>query len=288
MKNYQYQPVILIGAARSGTKLVRDLISTHPQADKVPYDVTYIWRLGNEAVPHDELGVEMLTPEIRQRIIDKISSFSSGAPFLVEKTVENCVRVPYVHAIFPDARFIQLVRDGRDVVESVYREWTSPPDWGYIFKKARTYPLLDAFGYAKGYTSSVLRKVVTRDRTKTNDTWGARYKGIAEDLANRDLLEVCAAQWVRSVEMSWSALSCLPAEQVLTIHYEAFVQAPAEHLKRIAKFIGLDPQPYVHLSALQQVTQKNIGKGFRHLSAEQQALVLSYIQPTLAFLGYAS
>jgi hypothetical protein len=286
MPSYQYQPIILIGAARSGTKLVRDLIGAHPEVDKVPYDVTYIWRMGNEAVPHDELGVDLLTPQIRDRIVHKISAFSSGAPFLVEKTVENCVRVPYIHAVFPDARFIQLVRDGRDVVESVYREWTSPPDWGYIFKKALTYPLLDAFGYAVSYAGSALRKVVVPNRNKIADAWGVRYKGIAEDLVKRDLLEVCAIQWTRSVELSWSALNCLPPEQLLTIRYEAFVQSPKEHLERIAEFVGFDPCPYSQLSALKDVSQQNIGKGFRRLDAHQQELVLAQIQPMLTFLGY--
>lgn len=286
MKRYQYRPIILIGAARSGTKLVRDLIGGHPDVDKVPYDITYIWRMGNEAVPHDELGVELLTPQIRERIVHKISAFSSGAPFLVEKTVENCVRVPYIHAIFPDACFIQLMRDGRDVVESVYREWTSSPDWGYIFKKALTYPLLDAFGYATSYAGTALRKVVTSDRTKTTDTWGARYKGIAEDLVSRELLEVCAIQWARSVELSRSALNQLPAEQVLTINYEAFVQSPETHLNCIAEFVGLQPQAYTHLPALKEVSQQNIGKGFRRLDAYQQALVMAHIQPALTSLGY--
>jgi hypothetical protein len=242
--------------------------------------------LANNAVPHDELGVELLTPQIRQRIVRKISAFSSGAPFLIEKTVENCVRVPYIHAVFPEARFIHLVRDGRDVVESVYREWTSPPDWGYIFKKALTYPLFDAFDYAASYAGGALRKVVRRDQAKTTDPWGARYRGITEDLAQRDLLEVCAIQWARSVDMAASFLSSLPAEQVLTIQYEAFVRAPGEHLMGMAQFMGLDPQLYHHLPALEQVSSQNIGKGFRRLDARQQALVLAQMQPTLVQWGY--
>jgi hypothetical protein len=146
--------------------------------------------------------------------------------------------------------------------------------------------LFDAFDYAASYAGSALRKVVRRDRTKTTDTWGACYQGIAEDLATRNLLEVCAIQWARSVEMSWSFLRSLPAEQVLTVQYEAFVRSPREHLRCMADFMGLDPQVYHHLPALEQVSQQNIGKGFRRLDAHQQALVLTYIQPTLALLGY--
>lgn len=281
-----YRPLILIGAARSGTKLLRDLIAEHPDVDKVPYDVTYIWRLGSETVPHDELPVESLTPQIRQRIIRALTKFSTGAPFLIEKTVENCVRVPYLQAVFPEAKFIHLVRDGRDVVESVYREWTSPPDWGYILKKVSTYPITDAFGYAISYAGTTLRKVIARDKSKTTDPWGARYQGIHGDLATKDLLEICAIQWSHSIEMASAALNQLPTDQVLTIRYEEFVQQPADFLRQIALFVDLTPTPYADLPALTKVSQGNIGKGFRRLDAQQQEMVLCHIEKTLASLEY--
>jgi hypothetical protein len=242
--------------------------------------------MGNEAVPHDELSVELLTPHIRQRILRRLGAFSSGATFLIEKTVENCVRVPYVQAVFPDARYIHLIRDGRDVVESVYREWTRPPDWGYILKKVRTYPLTDAFDYAVSYAGSTLWKAIAYDRTQVPDPWGARYLGIHEDLATKDLLEVCAIQWACSVGMSLAALARLPAERVLTIRYEAFVQHPGDYLRQIAQFAGFDPSPYSQFSDLESVSRNNIGKGRRCLNEQQQSLVLPHIQDKLVFLGY--
>jgi hypothetical protein len=286
MMHYDYQPLILIGAARSGTKLLRDLIAEHPDVDKVPYDVSYIWRIGNEAVTHDELSAELLTPQIRQRILRRLGAFSSGATFLIEKTVENCVRVPYVQAVFPNARYIHLIRDGRDVVESVYREWTRPPDWGYILKKVRTYPLIDAFDYAMSYAGSTLRKVIAQDRTQLSNPWGTRYRGIHEDLVTKDLLEVCTIQWARSVSESLAALERLPTERVLTIRYEDFVQNPGDYLRQVAQFAGFDPSPYSRLPALENVSQENIGKGFRCLTTQQQNLVLSHLQDTLELLGY--
>src|SRR4051812_20775701 len=42
-----FQPVIVIGAARSGTKLLRDSLATHADVARVPYDVNYVWRFGN-------------------------------------------------------------------------------------------------------------------------------------------------------------------------------------------------------------------------------------------------
>src|SRR2546430_7511188 len=59
-----FQPVIVIGAARSGTKLLRDCLGTADEFAVVPYDINYLWRLGNEQFPNDELTPEQLTPKI--------------------------------------------------------------------------------------------------------------------------------------------------------------------------------------------------------------------------------
>ena len=192
-----YQVLILIGAARSGTKLFRDLVAGHPDVNRVPYDVNYIWRLGNERLGHDELTPELLTPQIQGRIRRGFERYHAGAPCLIEKTVSNCLRVAYVLIVFPEARFIHLVRDGVDVVESVYRQWLAPPDWRYILNKVRTYPLAQAPGYALAYAAGVLQHALRPGQNGTS-TWGPRYDGIDRDVAHKQLLEVCAIQWVRS------------------------------------------------------------------------------------------
>ena len=44
----QLEPIVLIGAARSGTKILRDALATALGVPQVPYDVGYVWRYGNE------------------------------------------------------------------------------------------------------------------------------------------------------------------------------------------------------------------------------------------------
>ena len=280
-----FQPLILIGAARSGTKLVRDLVAEHLAVDKVPYDINYIWRLGHEHIPHDELSPEMLNPRIQQRIRRSFERYSSGAPFLIEKTVSNCLRVHYVCAVLPKAKFIHLLRDGRDVVASAYRQWIAPTDWRYILQKARTFPLTEAFGYALSYAGDVFRSLLVQDK-KRFGTWGPRYAGIDEDVAVKELIEVCALQWARCVERALRDLNSLPSEQVLTIRYEDFVRNPRNRLETIAQFAGIDPAPYSENAILATVSQENIGKGSRNLSAEQMALIRPYIQDALSLFKY--
>ncbi len=284
MSSHHYQPVIVIGAARSGTKLLRDTISRDPNIDCVPYDVSYIWRLGNEKSPDDELTLEQLTPSIRRKILRQIDAFSTGKPFLIEKTVGNCLRVPFVREVFPQAKFIHLIRDGRDVVESAFRQWVARPDWRYIFQKARTFPLALAPGYAMSYAFKTAYRSLTRG-TKKVSSWGPVYHGLSEDLGQRSTLEVCARQWAVSVERSREGLRTVPQNQVFEVRYETFVASPLVVIEAIMHHIGAKPsgcksQGYEHISL------ENQGKGLRNLTSSQQESVLSIIEPMLIELGY--
>jgi len=279
-----YRAVFLIGAARSGTKLVRDIIAEHHSVDKVPYDINYIWRLGNGGLAHDELHPDLLTAKIQSRILKQIAKFSKGAPILIEKTVSNCLRIPYLKAIYPDALFIHLIRDGLDVVESVYRQWIAAPDWNYIFRKAMSFPFLDAFGYAVRYGTLTVHKMLAKNSTP--DIWGPRYDGILQDVKNMEIIEVCAVQWVRSVEKALRHIKKLPVEKCLTVRYEDFVEDPHSLLDLIGGFLGIDPAYYHNLDLI-SISKINIGKGRKNLRPEQANLVLPLIKDTRKYLGYS-
>ena len=269
-------PIFLIGAARSGTKLLRDLLAKHPDIDKVTYDVNFVWRLGNEKLTHDELTPDLLSAEIKNWIINSMEKYHMSGHFLVEKTVSNCLRVPFVQAIYPEAKYIYLYRDGYDVIESAYRQWLAPPDPGYIIKKAMTFPIIDAFEYALSYAWSSIGKLIFRYRDRVG-SWGPRYRGIDEDLATKDILEVCAIQWSVSVKKASQGFSNVPPDCVFSISYEDFVRAPQKYLYSIANFIGIDPTFFIETIDVSHVSQRNIGKGKLNLTAEQIDLVQPYI-----------
>jgi hypothetical protein len=280
-----FRPIILIGAARSGTKMLRDAIALHPQIDKVPYDINYIWRLGNERLPHDELTPDMATQEVVSRIRKQFTHYHSpNKPLLIEKTVGNTLRPLFVDKVFPEALFIHLIRDGRDVVESVYRQWLAPPDWHYITKKAISFPITQAFGYAMRYAKTTLAKALFPKNHKAG-TWGPRYVGIDEDVLTKDLLTVCAIQWQRSIEKALDELDQINESRVFTIRYEKFVDDPRTHLIQLAAFIGVDDSFYSQVN-LDHISSKNIGKGFQNLTSDQIDAILDVISPSLQRLEY--
>lgn len=280
-----YQPVFLIGAARSGTKILRDVIAQHPQVDKVPFDINYVWRLGNENLPDDEIPAASLTPEIQSKIAKNIERFHKGAPVLIEKTVSNCLRVPFVHAAFPQAKYIHLIRHGEDVVESVYRQWKTPPDWRYILDKARTYPLLESPGYALRYIKDTVSRLFQK-QSHSPVLWGPAYRGIQQDTQTLDLWQVCALQWAHSVDKAFQGLNMIDPEKVLLIRYENFVQEPLVWLDKVANFLGVDNKIYNQSEILTLITAKNIGKAQNNLSSEQKNMIRPYLETMMMRCHY--
>src|SRR5699024_6004984 len=100
-----------------------------------PFDSNHVWRIGNANAPDDLLvpsSVEDSTARVIQDALWKLAAPQGGAEnsVLVEKTVSNTLRPDFVERVLPGARYILLIRDGRDVVESSYRMWNAPPDTG--------------------------------------------------------------------------------------------------------------------------------------------------------------
>lgn len=277
--------IVLIGAARSGTKLVRDSLAAATGAGEVPYDVGYVWRFGNEQAPDDVLDPLALTDRSRRFIHRFVDRYADGTPAaVIEKTVGNALRVPFVATVFPDARFVHLIRDGVDVTESTLRQWTAPTDWRYIAAKARHFPVRLVPGYGARYARSLVSRFGRSDRRV--GSWGPRYPGIDDDLATEDLLVVCARQWKESVERSCDAFAGL-GQPVHEVRYEAMVHDPVGTMKELAEFLDLAVSERALGHAATRIEPEHAGRGRAALAVTDRRAVARELNPLLSDLGYA-
>lgn len=282
-------PIVIIGAARSGTKILRDVLAAAPGARAVPYDVNYVWRYGAPET-HDVQDPDTLTPARRRFIPATLRSLArigpgDGRTRLIEKSVSNGLRVPFVAALLPGAHFVHLVRDGRDVTESAMRLWQAPPDWGALKTKLRDIPLAN-LGYVAWFGWNTLRGMLSG--RKGGRVWGPRYPGIFEDAERLPLAAVCARQWRETVARARTALADLPPAQVTEIRYEDLVRDPAA-LDRLIADTGLDRDPddaAAIRAAWSASVRADMGGKWRALAPEDRDLMLETIGPLLSELGY--
>lgn len=275
--------IILLGAARSGTKMLRDVIATHPLIAKVPYDVNFVWKYGNENIDHDLIRTNQIKIDSQVFIDSYFNKFQKKSKYLIEKTVSNTIRIPYVLALYPNAKYIYLTRDGRDVVESVNRQWGVSPPISYLWNKLKSFPLLHALSYGLKYGIDLVRIRIINKPTSTY-IWGVKYPGYDKDIAESNVLEFCAKQWVKCIQSSEQYKGLIPSANLYEIRYEAFVANPILHLKKISAF--LDIEDIYDAAMVSEINTKNIGKGFAKLSENERHNVLRIIQTQLDKLNY--
>lgn len=273
--------IVVIGAARSGTKIVRDSLAAAAGAGAVPYDVGFVWRYGNETAVDDLLEPAQIKPKTRRLVRSYVAKYAANG-VVIEKTVGNTLRVPYVAALIPEASYVYVERDGVDVAVSTEREWLAESDFRYLAKKLRHFPmrLLPTYGvkFAKAQT-------VGRDKESGHvGSWGPRYAGIDADLRKDTLLRVCARQWRTSVTAARRDLEVIP--DVVTVKYQDLVDNPAGTLTRTLEGLRLqvDPRRVESASTMIDAGQARPARG--KLTDEQRVVLTEEIGPLLEELGY--
>ncbi|MDX1617388.1 MAG: sulfotransferase [Balneolaceae bacterium] len=152
----EIDPFFIIGSGRSGTTLLRSILQRHPEIDippeshgAIPNSVKKFYRYGGldwqdlvnvvlgEFLSDAHFGLweidlsearrRALTLEDREkslaRIIDLIyrEHMETHKPDAVrwgDKSPFNTLRLEWVRKVFPSARYVHIIRDGRDVVSS--------------------------------------------------------------------------------------------------------------------------------------------------------------------------
>lgn len=285
--DFTFQPILIIGAARSGTNILREMLTTLPGVCSWPCDeINYIWRHGNARVPHDQFSASDATPDVVEFIRGEFRRMAerTRCRWLVEKTCANSLRLEFVDAIVPAAKYLFIVRDGRDVICSAMKRWKAPLDLQYILAKARFVPREDLPYYAGRYLANRIRRLRSRDRRLA--TWGPRFVGMQEMLAERPLDEVCAAQWQRSVEATAIALKRIAPGRVHRLHYEEMTREPATVIEGVLRFLDVPASPAQRTKIVESVFASSVGAWRRQMSPQQRERLETMIGRTLEAFGY--
>ncbi len=286
-KDRNYQPVIIIGAARSGTNMLRNCLATLEDIDTWPCDeINLIWRHGNRNFPSDELLPSHANPVAKRYIrlfFDKFAK-DNKLKYLVEKTCANSLRIPFINEVIREAKYIYIIRDGRDASASTMKRWKASVEPTYLLKKIRFVPISDIPYYGVRFLRNRWHQL--KDKEKKQAYWGPRIASLEKNIAQYSFAELCARQWVETVRASQKGFSEIGKENVCSIHYEDFIQNPQKEMTKIVEFLGYPFTPEVVERSVARVRSDSVGKWKKDLSLEDQQIIEKICKPVLEELGY--
>jgi hypothetical protein len=272
------RPIFIIGVHRSGTTLLRYMLSSHPriyippESDFIPrffgrrptapmdrraaihalrtiFESYRFVREWQGSPPEHETFVDQLPDLTPATFLDTLYgryARQNEAQRWGDKTPIYTSYMDLVLQIFPSVQFIHIIRDGRDVALSMI------------------------------------------------DTWGAQK-------AHVDLY-FAAHSWQRRLREAFASASKLGSDQYLELRYEDLVRDPERYVRRLCRFLG---EPYVpemaephhlgqkriepgsfHASVRKPPTVSQVSRWQREMSLSDQRIFRAVAGDTLQELGY--
>ncbi|HEY4405507.1 MAG TPA: sulfotransferase [Xanthobacteraceae bacterium] len=169
------------------------------------------------------------------------------------KLCETGFILPVIDAIFPSARYVHLVRDGRDVA---FSDHVAPeqPLWRKIYFN-----------------------------TDKIDQW--RGLPLSHRAYERSSHIYNALHWVNSVEVC-RTYGAMLRERYVEVRYEDLCTRFADTAENLLAFLDCRPDPQALDAVARKVVTGRIGK-FRYQPPAKQEEVLQLIEPTMLAMGYA-
>ena len=188
---------------------------------------------------------DLATAERLRNRFERMRRRAEAAVFLSKRTANNR-RIAYLSTIFPSARYVHLVRDGREVTQSlsVVEWWNDHTVW-----------------------------------------WDGRT-ALEMEQAGESRLSICARNWVRELEELRAQLAQVAPDRLFELRFEDLLRSPIRELERVVRFLGLDYSPGYRdaIEALRLGPVKDKWKS--DWDERQLACVLDEAQPMLRDLGY--
>jgi hypothetical protein len=219
------RPVFIIGAPRSGTTMLFHLLRESSVLGALPHEGHDVWRMYHHPRLNGWRSDAAGADDVRwgeSRWVRACFGVHTRLPRFVEKTPENCLRIPYLLRLFPDACFVVLRRNPCDVINSLINGWRHPEG------RFRSYYVpedLDIPGYpAKRRWCFALI-----------DGW--------RDLRKATIPEIAFAQWEQCVRGIDAARGLVKPGNWVELSFEELISRPSEALEPVYAAIGIYDEP---------------------------------------------
>jgi tetratricopeptide (TPR) repeat protein len=144
----QKRPIFILGMPRSGTSLVEQIISSHPEvfgAGELKNLSKIIIQLIHESNSFSDIELnELSILSIRQKYMKSIEGLNINEIFFTDKWPLNFRNIGFILSAFPEAKIVHLKRDARAICWSIYKHYfgDSGNGWAYNLSDIAEYYLL--------------------------------------------------------------------------------------------------------------------------------------------------
>lgn len=144
------RPVFIVGCPRSGTTWLQLLLAQHPDVATAPETQIFSfyldrfrrqWKEEHEGQASEHQGgaglsrllnedeFQELCRSVAASVLESIAARNPGASVLVEKSPRHALLADWIRDLFPEARFLQVIRDPRDVAASMFAAGATWARW---------------------------------------------------------------------------------------------------------------------------------------------------------------
>lgn len=244
-------PIYILGQGRSGTTVLGLVLSVHR-------DVGYLNEpkaLWHNAFPHEDIignftndrgryvltrsDADTRTSQNFQRLYSWYL-WASRAARVIDKYPEVLFRTAFVKEIFPDAKFIVILRDGESVCRSIEK-------WSETFASATSSARTDWWGKEDRKWTCLIDELVEREPDLSIKLERLRSMSGQIDRA--------ALEWLLTMREAARVRANYPADTVL-LRYETLVEHPGETLGKLLDFCGLSHDPELVAYARKKLVSK--------------------------------
>lgn len=208
--------VFIIGSPRSGTTFLGECIASLPEVSYHHEPIAIKGAARHVYMNHWSFPKARFYYRAVYRWLKRIHA--DGDLRLAEKTPRNCLIMSFLYRVFPDARFVYIVRDCRDAALS-----HSKKPW--LSSKASGSGRIEPGGYPHGPSA---RFWVEEDRRK--------------EFENTSDIHRCAWNWRIYNEHVIRELPLMPESRLLMLKYENLVTDQKKWGNRILDFLEIDRQ----------------------------------------------
>jgi hypothetical protein len=262
------KPFFIVSSGRSGTAMLHKALSAVPGVEM-----------------HHEYAVQITQPLAVKRYLGAVNDSQTRA--LLDETFGAAVRhtqgthwgdssnklswlVPDLAALFPEARFVHLVRDGRKVASSYFHKL------GNETYDDRSNAALQAWYDGIG-TAPPPEKPYWWPVPRRDDPMAGPFRAF-------DQFQRICWHWAEINRVAMAALAALPADRTLFVRLEDLVQSPSL-VRELFAFLGL---PYTDSAFAAFARPHNVNRPEdRLLTPAQRACFEAIAAAMVERLGYA-